>query len=214
MKIKEPTRKHEIPAAGESWMKKEMRKPFRVLFWILVVCMGFALVSWLIVPVGTGDTQHKLPNKPAVSEKRIATSSRRQEAPPRGERPAVPVVEEKTTEDKSKSVESFPIEEMGVLKNSSSVWSLVGTVRNNTEHPVRGIVIIRFLDKTGHVFHESQNIVAGPKGITAIQTGEIPLLPEPEWIRPGGFGWFTHPEEYIVFEEAADIEVTFKKISK
>jgi hypothetical protein len=68
--IKEPTRKHEIPEAGESWMKRKMRPPFRVMFWVLVVCVGFALVMWLIVPVETGDTQHKLPNKPAVSEKR------------------------------------------------------------------------------------------------------------------------------------------------
>jgi len=204
MEIKEPTRKHpEIKELTNLLTKKRSR--FETLYLTLglltiVLCCYYSI--------------REVPNKPAVSEKRVATSSRRQETPPRDERPAVPVVEEETTEAKSKSVESFPIEEMKVLKDSSSVWSLVGTVRNNTEHPVRGIVIIRFLDKTGHVFHESQNIVAGPKGITAIQTGEIPLLPEPEWIRPGEFGWFIHPEDYIVFEEAADIEVTFKKISK
>ena len=70
MKMKEPTRKHKIPATGENWMKREMRKPFRVIFWILVVCMGLGLVGKLIVSVGNRDTEHKVANKPAVSEKR------------------------------------------------------------------------------------------------------------------------------------------------
>jgi hypothetical protein len=51
VKIKEPTRKHEIPEAGESWMKRKMRPPFRVMFLILVVCIGFA---WVIFSVVSG----------------------------------------------------------------------------------------------------------------------------------------------------------------
>lgn len=84
MEIKEPTRKHKIPATGESWMKREMRKPFRVMFWIFVVCVGFGLVVNLIVylvdPMGSplGEIL-KTPNKPAVSEKRVVTNSQREE---------------------------------------------------------------------------------------------------------------------------------------
>jgi membrane glycosyltransferase len=48
-RMKEPMRKHEISAAGVSWMKREMRKPFRVMFWISVVCVGFALVGNLVM---------------------------------------------------------------------------------------------------------------------------------------------------------------------
>jgi hypothetical protein len=118
----------------------------------------------------------------------------------------------KTENSKRGSMELFPIEEMKVLKNSSSTWTLVGIVRNNTNHPVKGIVRIQFFDQAGSVFHKSQTIVAGPKGITAIQTGEVPVLPMPEWIRPGDYGYFILPDDYIVFEESARIEATFEKL--
>lgn len=76
MKTKEPTRKHPIPKTGENWMKREMRKPFRVMFWILVGCAGVALLGELIVSVGTRDTEHKVPNEPVVSEERRAEKKR------------------------------------------------------------------------------------------------------------------------------------------
>jgi hypothetical protein len=49
MKMKEPARKHKIPVAGERWIKREMRKPFRIMFWVLVVLMGVGLVGNLMM---------------------------------------------------------------------------------------------------------------------------------------------------------------------
>ena len=119
----------------------------------------------------------------------------------------------KTENNERGSVELFPIEGMKVLENPSSTWTLVGTVRNNTNQPVKGIVRILFFDNAGDVFHKSQTIVAGPKGMTAIQTGEVPVLPMPEWIRPGDYGFFILPDDSIVFEESARIEATFEKLN-
>lgn len=213
MKIKEPTRKHpeikQLTRRQSNMMTKKLR-PFEV------VCLALAGILTIVICcyyTWNWETR-KVPSKPVAGKKRIVTNRQRQETTRAEEKPAEPVRSRKMRKVKRNSVELFPIEEMKVLKDpSSSVWSLVGTVRNNTDHPVKGIVRIRFVNKTGYVFHKSQNIVAGPKGITAIQTGEIPLLPEPEWIRPGEFGWFIHPEDHIVFEEAANIEVTFEKVS-
>lgn len=61
-----------------------MRKPFRIMFWILVVCLGFGLVvnliAYLVDPAGSPlgeifETQ----NKQLLSEKRAVTSSQSQE---------------------------------------------------------------------------------------------------------------------------------------
>jgi len=63
VKMKEPTGKHPNPAKL-GWMKREMRKPFRIMFWVLVVLMGVGLVGKLIVSVGTRDSVRKPPTKP------------------------------------------------------------------------------------------------------------------------------------------------------
>lgn len=191
------------------------------MFWILVGCAVFALpmqVIMMIFPehskdrVATNSSNQK--KTIVVSEKGVGTNRQRKETPRAQEKPAEPVRTRKMRKVKRNSVELFPIEETKVFKDpSSSLWLLVGEVRNNADHPVKGFVRIRFVNKTGYVFHNTGNIVVGRKAMTAIQLGEIPLLPQPEWIRPGDSGWFVHPEEPVVFEEAANIEVTFEKVS-
>jgi hypothetical protein len=87
MKIKEPTRRHKIPrshkipSSGKSWMKRQMRKPYRVMFWILVVCWGFALVGGLMMYL---DSKNEVANNniirhktTVVSEKKVVISSQR-----------------------------------------------------------------------------------------------------------------------------------------
>ena len=71
----EPTRKHPIPGKS-GWMKREMRKPFRIMFWILVVLMGVAL---LMVPMMLLESKDEVDKNNinqgetrVVSEKRVA----------------------------------------------------------------------------------------------------------------------------------------------
>ncbi|MHC4158139.1 MAG: hypothetical protein ACYSSO_03580 [Planctomycetota bacterium] len=68
--MKEPTRKHKITATDENSMKREMRKPFRVMLWILIACGVFVLVGNLMMLVGSRDTEHKVSSKPVVGEER------------------------------------------------------------------------------------------------------------------------------------------------
>lgn len=65
-------------------MKGKMRKPFRVMFWILVVCWGFALLGILVEILEDSKDEVAKNNinqrkTRVVSEKRVVTNSQRQE---------------------------------------------------------------------------------------------------------------------------------------
>lgn len=83
--MKEPTGKHPNPAKL-GWMKREMRKPFRIMFWVLVVLMGVGLVGNLMMfldsedKVTTNSTRRNKTRK--VSEKRKAANTQREERTP------------------------------------------------------------------------------------------------------------------------------------
>jgi len=143
-------------------------------------------------------------NKSATDNKNAYSNQRGNEIP------SLAIENEQTNEITQEEI--FPIEITKILKDSTDTWSLVGIVRNNSENLVRGYVKIYFINKNGEVFHNSQTLVVGQKAISQIITGNIPLLPKPEWIKSGEFGWFTLPEESVVFDEAKEIKVIFVKL--
>lgn len=91
MKIKEPTRRHKIPrshktpSSGKSWMKRQMRKPYRVMFWILVVCWGFALVGGLMMYL---DSKNEVANNNINRHKTTVVSEERRVRKPQTKGPA------------------------------------------------------------------------------------------------------------------------------
>lgn len=204
MKMGEPTRRHSISRSPENWTPR---------WGYFCVLLGSLVMVFLIVLLLTRNTEYRAP-KPAVRKEPVVGNERRERKIKAEDQARDTLGTPNRTKVERKSVELFPIENVQVLKkyaqDSDKYSALVGTVRNNAGYPVKGRVIAQFLSRDGTIFHTASVWVVDLVYTHAIGTDRFPITPS--WIKPGQGGFFVLIDDATVFEEAADIEVTFKNI--